>query len=423
MLIKEVHNLLWYYSIVLLCLFAIVSSDSLSAQTVYTDQDILQSAVRKHEAKLKNLNTQQKLSLPKKQLIDQMEFRTEFNELDFDQQEYLFRMRFRKDKVRKLQNELLELQRDLIVNKSKSEIDDGSERIFKSIIALYFNQELDSLMTYKLKLLEDKNSIATTLLLTDDNVDFNDALKIKERQSEISKELYDLKWQKENVLNILGISDETFRLDIRRLIAVEALSKVTENALSLEELHPDLSTFEARMDITAKERQLEEVDTETLLRFAQIKYEADDKQSLERELSFGLGFTLPFKKVNENELAKLELDQIELRLEKQETLLDIAAETEEENIELINRISKYQYLVQLFGEENLAQLKTEYLRSERVEAMPLINLELMLIDRQIELLESRQEIYMQYITTLERTGALQFSKNTNWLNQGLSPIE
>ena len=260
-------------------------------------------------------------------------------------------------------------------------------------------------------------------MLSDQSVNFNDALKIKEREFEMQKALYELNWQTESILNNLGFSESTPRLNIINLINIERLTEVVQNAILLRDLHPDLSTYEARMNILEKERQLELEDTQTLLRFAQLRYKADNDFSLERELSLGLAFNLPYRNVNKLNLAKLELDQIEQNLEKQETLLDINTQTDQEINELSNLIKKFSYLTQLFEEENLDQLKTEYLNTERVEALPLINLELMLIDRQIELLKSQKDIYLQYISALDETGALEFSKNTNWLDQELRPIQ
>lgn len=417
------HILDWPQSMILLFLIGLTVSSDLAAQSVYSDQDILLLAMQKHEANLQNLNDQTELTLPEKQWIDQMEFRTEFNELDINEQEYTLRLRFRNDKVRKIENELLTMKRSLLESESNINIDDGAEDVYKNMISLHFNQELDSLITYKLALLKDKNSVATTLLLSDQSVNFNDALKIKEREFEMQKALYELNWQTESILNNLGFSESTPRLNIINLINIERLTEVVQNAILLRDLHPDLSTYEARMNILEKERQLELEDTQTLLRFAQLRYKADNDFSLERELSLGLAFNLPYRNVNKLNLAKLELDQIEQNLEKQETLLDINTQTEQEINELSNLIKKFSYLTQLFEEENLDQLKTEYLNTERVEALPLINLELMLIDRQIELLKSQKDIYLQYISALDETGALEFSKNTNWLDQELRPIQ
>jgi len=417
------HILDWSQSMILLFLIGMTVSSDLAAQSVYSDQDILLLAMQKHEANLQNLNDQTELTLPEKQWIDQMEFRTEFNELDINEQEYTLRLRFRNDKVRKIENELLTMKRSLLESESNINIDDGAEDVYKNMISLHFNQELDSLITYKLALLKDKNSVATTLLLSDQSVNFNDALKIKEREFEMQKALYELNWQTESILNNLGFSESTPRLNIINLINIERLTEVVQNAILLRDLHPDLSTYEARMNILEKERQLELEDTQTLLRFAQLRYKADNDFSLERELSLGLAFNLPYRNVNKLNLAKLELDQIEQNLEKQETLLDINTQTEQEINELSNLIKKFSYLTQLFEEENLDQLKTEYLNTERVEALPLINLELMLIDRQIELLKSQKDIYLQYISALDETGALEFSKNTNWLDQELRPIQ
>ena len=386
----------------------------------YSSSDLLQSAKRKHESNLAQIKAQNELSLPEKQWIDQMEFRTEFNELDLNQQEYLFRMRFRNDKVRVLQNELLTMQKTLLEQESVESIDDGAEQIYKHIVSLYYNLQRDSLTMYKLKLLTDKNAVESTLFQTDVKANFNDVLKIKERQIEIKKQIYELQSEKETALITLGITDTTSPIQVSELISLPALEKVIS---SQQDYYADQNLYESRLAIIQKEYELEQQDTETLLRFAQLKYKANDNQGIPRELSLGLGFTLPYKQVDKNNLAKLELEKIEEQFKQQEEQISIEGEIVEEKIELEKLIKKYNYELQLYKEENLNQLKEEYLRSERVQAIPLINLELMIIDRQLQLMDIQEDIYQQYISTLDRYGVLDFRYNTNWLDQSLRPIE
>ncbi len=386
----------------------------------YSSSDLLQSAKRKHESNLAQIKAQNELSLPEKQWIDQMEFRTEFNELDLNQQEYLFRMRFRNDKIRVLQNELLTMQKTLLEQESVESIDDGAELIYKHIVSLYYNLQRDSLTMYKLKLLTDKNAVESTLFQTDVKANFNDVLKIKERQIEIKKQIYELQSEKETALITLGITDTTSPIQVSELISLPALEKVIS---SQQDYYADQNLYESRLAIIQKEYELEQQDTETLLRFAQLKYKANDNQGIPRELSLGLGFTLPYKQVDKNNLAKLELEKIEEQFKQQEEQISIEGEIVEEKIELEKLIKKYNYELQLYKEENLNQLKEEYLRSERVQAIPLINLELMIIDRQLQLMDIQEDIYQQYISTLDRYGVLDFRYNTNWLDQSLKPIE
>jgi len=407
-------------------LVAQVTNADKQIQAVYktiSSKELLQTAKRNYETNLTKMKMESELSLPEKQWIDQMEFRTEFNELDLNEQEYLFRMRFRNDKVRVLQNELLKMQNELLEKESIENIDDSAEEIYKQIISLYFNLKRDSLVTYKLNLLTDKNNVESARFQSDETANFNDVLKIKERQMMIKKQLYNLKWEQDATISLLGISDTTSALQIGQLISLLELERIVTNDDSLQDFYPDQSLYESRLAIIQKEYELEEQDTETLFRFAQLKYKANNNRPLEREFSLGLGFTLPYKRVDKNELAQLELEKIEEQFKYQEEQLSVETEITEEKLELEKLIKKYNYETQLNKEENLSQLKEEYIRSERVQALPLINLELMIVDRELQLMDIEEEIYLQYISTLDRYGVLDFRFNTNWLDSGLRPIE
>ena len=74
-------------------------------------------------------------------------------------------------------------------------------------------------------------------------------------------------------------------------------------------------------------------------------------------------------------------------------------------------------------EENLPLLKEEYLSSNQVAPLPLLNLELMIVERRIELLLIEEEIYLQYINTLDNIDALRLENNVNYLDANLAPIE
>jgi hypothetical protein len=47
----------------------------------------------------------------------------------------------------------------------------------------------------------------------------------------------------------------------------------------------------------------------------------------------------------------------------------------------------------------------------------------MIINRKIELLEMEEEIYQQYINTLDNIDALKFENNVNYLDERLAPIQ
>jgi len=358
-----------------------------------------------------------------KMWIDQMEFRTEMNELDLSEQEYLFRMRFRNDKVRQLQNQLFKMQVSYLENENKVNADDGAQEIYEHIVNLYFNQRLDSIYTQKLDLINDKNKLETAIFKNDQSLNFNDILKIKERAKEIQLQQYDIKLERAHILENLAIAEDKTKFDNQNIIGIQNITEVIEQLKLKTEGHPNLSLHQDRLALLEQEYRIEENDKENILRFAQIKYKDDDKLSLEREFSLGIGLTIPYRSINEANLTKIELERIEENYEQQERVLDMQNELREEKNELQNLIEKHSFLVEFIKEENLALLKSEYLRSQQVAPLPLINLELLIMDRQLELTLIEQEIYQQYIETLDSIGALRFSNNTNYLDRNLSPIE
>ncbi len=409
--------------LVVYLLFVGIPAQEIFAQKTFTAQDILQSAIRNTEAANAKNTVDTEINLADKQWIDQMEFRTELNELDLRQQEYTFRMRFKNDKVRQLQNQLYEMQLSLLESENKADADDGAQEIYEAIINLYFNQELARISEQKANLIKDKNKLETTLFKNDQKLNFNDILKINERAKDIQMAIFDINIERQKTLESLAIVDDQAILDLSNLIDIATLSTTVDRLQIKTEDHPALSLHQDRLALLEQEYRIEENDKDNLLKFAQIKYKDDDKLRFERELSFGIGLIIPYKTTNQSNITKIELERIEENFKQQERILGMQNELGQERQSLRNLIKRYEFLEAFIQEENLELLKTEYLASQQVTPLPLINLELMIMDRQIDLMLVKQDIYLQYIDVLESIGALRFSNNTNYLDRKLAPIE
>jgi len=362
------------------------------------------------------------VDLPARQRIDQMEFRTEFNELDFEQTEYTFRVGFRNDKIRRLQNQLYQMQLNYLDTEHEYSMESDAESVYKGIVAWHYAQVRDSLLRQTTNLLEDKNKLELALFQNDNKVNFNDILKINERNKEIKMNIFDARLSKTETFAALGIQDTSARLDQANWISISTLIDVVEGLESGLVNHPTLQLQTERISLLNQEYLLEESDVDNILDFVQLKYKIDDKQPIEKELSLGVAFLLPYKRTNTANLAKIEIEKIEETYKERQLLYELRTELEEESQELNILIERYNFLMQFAEDDNLQSLKETYLESEQVSPLPLVNLELMLTERRLDLIIVEQEVYLQYIRTLGNLGMLRLSMNTNYLDEELAPI-
>ncbi len=392
----------------------------LYAQKAYSSQDILQEGIRLMESDQSAIPS---MKLPSKQLIDKMEFRTEFNELDLQQQEYTFRLSFKNDKLRQQQNKLYKMQLDQLSRESELNQDDQAELYYEQLITWYFIQKKEPLYQQKSRLISDKNKLEMALFLDDKTLNFNDVLKVNDRLLDIQLQLYELDNDKLGVFEALGIQDTTALLSDNNWISIDRLQSVINQQNSTLDSHPELGLQADRIALLNQEYIVEENDINSIFDFAQLRYKADDKLPIEREISLGVSFFLPYKRVNQANLTEIEIEKIEELIQQNEIETRLQKDLLSESTRLKELLRKYDFLNSIVEKENLPLLKEEYLTSDQVSPIPLINLELMILNRRLELLDIEEDIYRQYIEALQSIDALRFNNNINYLDEVLTPIE
>lgn len=415
----SLSSLLTYMRLISVFLILTLCASIAKCQQTYSSQSILQEGILAFE------NAQSDIAspdLPSKQWIEKMEFRTEFNELDLEQQEYTFRLSFKNDKLRQEQNKLFEMQLTQIRNESKLNRDDHAQVYYDGLVAWYFVQKKQPLYTQKARLIQDKNKLEMALFRDDQNLNFNDVLKVNDRLKEIELQLYTLSQGKFNLLNGLGITDTSAVLNQANWISITQIKEVIAALDNLIQAHPDLGIQDDKIALLNQEYIVEENDKDNILDFAQIRYQVDDKLPIERELSLGVSIVIPYKQVNQANLTEIEIEKLEEEIKQKDIINALQAELDSERLELLQLLQKHDFLTNFIAKENLSLLKQEYLASDQVAPLPLLNLELMIMDRNIELLELEEEIYRQYINTLDNIDALRLENNVNYLDSNLAPI-
>ena len=411
---------IWLVTFIILA----ISVRTLLAQNpYYTPQSILQDAIRAVENNTAQDQMQTDVDLPTRQTIDQIEFRTEFNELDLEQTEYTLRVGFRNDKIRRLRNQLYQMRLNFLENDYRYSVEDSAESLYKNIVALHYLGVKDSLYLQNTSLLEDKNNLEMELFQNDDRLNFNDILKINERNKNVQLLLFDARQSKSEILQSLLIEENNALFDKANWITISSIKEVINGLKNKLINHPSLGLQADRINLLNQEYLLEENDKDNILDFVQLKYKIDDKEPIQKELSLGVAILIPYKRTNTANLAKIEIEKIEENYKQREIINELNSELDDEAKELISLIERYEFFLQFIEDENLQSLKEKYLASEQVSPIPLVNLELMLTERRLDLISLEKDIYMQYISTLANTGLLRLSTNTNYLDDGLAPIE
>lgn len=342
--------------------------------------------------------------------LEEIEFRTETRDFDFDRQSYTLRFTPSNKKVRAAQNNLAQhyLDKAAIDRKNYNfkfveqayedwiELYSYAERlkIFKNLLAIYTDIEkvllqLGKKEELKVKdLLEVKSDITTTKI-TIQTLESAQQELLAKQQADFS-----------DLISIQQIKDN--------LLATP--EKGTAHLLSTQQKNIEASAIETEM-------ALEVADQKRFLDFFQIEYRGPHSDEIRERFSIGAGLKIPFKGSNQLKLEELKVEQALLQEEYKLDLAQFKAEVAQEQKQLKALISEYHISKDLI---QLQQKQAEELIIKLVAregSTPLVQLyhQIEQGKQALNLVKLKTDIYEQYIRYLVVTEALFATPFQNYL--------
>lgn len=408
----------------ILAVFLLFLSAPLSAQNTISSSQVLSSSkneltVLLEDKKidfLKNTNHNMPIS-------DELEYRTELDEMNFQEQEHTLRWRFTGIKERKAQKKY----HQATINLHETEKQLVFEEILfdrYSTLVNYFHQKKEINIRQQQQLvLEDKLNIMRTLASQTTDFDIEDLIRAEDDWHELQVDIFELQEQISSIENRFSKKLNYFTntpIDTNGLLNIKQLQSITNQFSDTSIFNLGISERQARIDHTAAEYNLEKAEAQQTFDFLQLRYQdRDQKLSIEEEWSLGIGLQIPLKNANRLRLNELELQRIEDEnrlLNYRENLAKRIIQTKRD---LAFLFAQYELVQQQLENSHAKYSFGEYRKLYGSEPLALLNMKESLLKREMTLIRIEEDIFREYIRLLDLTGVLYEVPLRNYLLKGL----
>lgn len=407
----------------LLCLF--LNATSLFCQDIFTTSDIL----RKNLPSDKNLPYLDNLSFLKNDakglpLLENFQFRTEVNEFEFQQQEYLLRFNLNSTDERKAYDRILSANRAIYELKQEEYIGDIMQDVYSAMVDYYFDSRKLELVRGNLDLLRDRRTVLTKLISNADNVNINNWLSNQDDIIEESSDSLALRLSLENIgSKYFSAKTQNASLSLDDFITIEKIEEIVNSLLTDLEPNTALKLAMAQEYSAKAEYDLEKAETSKWLDFFQVRYQSDRDVSFQKELSFSSSINIPTKSTNRakrNEAALKLWDRKYNRILEQEKINN---NLYSDILKLSSAIKKYKELELLVSSQKLEETYVDYLEVGTVSPLVLLGLKENINKYQSKLLNDEENIYDIYVDILRNSALFVNSPIKNYLSQNIDVLK
>lgn len=353
------------------------------------------------------------LSDPKFPLIEEYVFRTETRDLDFEQQEYTFRLSPSTPKIRKAQKELYEHINQGVPLDEEKLFCDQIQWVYRDWLSLYtINQNKNIIKDWE-SLLSDKRKVYDKLANSLD-FDFEKLVRLEIAKSEIQIIKDEIEIDEQIIRKKYGI--ENAELDFTDFVSSDQIG-IRLNELSNSNLAPIDEKAAYELESIARELALEEAEKKQYFDFAQVKYVGPHEDPFRERFSIGVGIKLPTSgnqkiKIRELEMKQNEI-QKELNLDQEQQELKQKLATEKLQIRL-QKFELYQSTIQK-ERSQLKNISALVSQKQGFNPLPIIEIEERYIKNQLKLLDKQTDLISSYLLFLEDSQLLCTAPFKNYL--------
>jgi len=404
-----------YRSILILFFIALLSLD-LEGQRVWTVDQLLDLNLIEDELPYqKNLNfiNNEAKGMP---FVDRYEFRTETDEMEFERQQYQFRVKFNSSDERKAYDQILSANKDRYSwLQAQFELEVWEER-YKNIIDLYFYQKEMDLLGQDLELLSDKKKVLKKILDNETQVDVSEWISNEAEIFDVLSDSLELELKKKGILQkLFGRVGQIIELDVFNFIQIQSINRIVAEVENVATQHPDNALVMAEEKLAYAEYNLELAEANRWLEFAQIQYKSDDDVSFQKEISLGTSITIPYKnnnRVKKNDAA-LELleKKYEANIEEEENKKGLFLE-EAKIKSLFEQLDDFKVMRE---NQKLDSMFESFSEDKIVSPLVLIGLKRSILRNAKNQMDIEKDIYESYINILTKKAAFLKVPRINYL--------
>jgi hypothetical protein len=351
-------------------------------------------------------------------IVESYEFRTESDEFVFDQQEYLIRIDLNSSDERKAYDRVLATDRAIYSLMQDEYISDIIERDYRTLVDCYFDFAELEFVKDRLEMAKDKRTVLARLLSNADEVNINNWLSNQNDIISLVNDSLDLE-QSLSSMKSLFFEDENIQLNFNDFISIEKLNEVVESYL-IDGGANISSKLAAIEEVKAKaEYALEEAETNKWLQYLQLRYQADNDLSFQKELSFSSSINIPTKATNK-------VKRNEAALEVWDKKYDRIIEEEKNNrvfnsniLKLNSLVVQYNTLKKIIDDQKLDETYNEFLELGSVSPLVLLGILKNINRNESKQLDAKKKIYEVYLDLITNSPLIIKEPRINFLSDNL----
>lgn len=345
--------------------------------------------------------------------IEEYELRTETHDFNFNRQEYTLRISPISGKEkRSIQAiyELINIKPNFELLELRCENLTDINRDWLTLFLLQRN--LDVLYQME-KILQDKQLVYRRLL-AGHSISFQKVIELETDLTDLSISIHDLEQSLDRIIDHYGLPADS--LFFGNFLSIEQIKTIMNTPKQSEEIMEPRLAYEKEM--IQKEIEYEQAKNKRWIDFAQLRYNGSPDDPLKERLHVGVGFRFPTSadrklKLNELTVEKMMVDdESELRIQERNQ------ETKILSAEVNFAIENLNHFVQSIQDERdqLQDLGERYARQAGYDPVLLLEIEERHLKNQLSILERKEDIFIDYIKWLLRTGRICSGDKLNFLS-------
>ena len=347
----------------------------------------------------------------KPSLIEEVEFRTETDEFDFDRQRYALRFTPSSVKVNNSMKDLLnayEAKFDYFVSENRKDSIHASYQTAITVYKYYLEEELQKKL---LTVLEDQDLVYQKLLDAKSSYSVR-WLDVKKEISELKSDLL----EKSRRLSFYNQGNAI--IDWSYIIGIDEIKETLEDVTLDMTLGLENDRYNVEQDILDKEIKLEEAEADDFFDFLQMEYRGPSINPWDERMSVTAAFRLPVKDNQKKlKIAELRNEKMELDYRLSNRQLRAKEEIREVYEDLVVMIDVYELELSSLEEikSNSQKISNTYRTHTDVDPLFELQQKEMIYKQEISLARLRGRIVDTYIDLLSTKQMLYLQPFKNYL--------
>ncbi len=347
--------------------------------------------------------------------IEEYEFRTETNDFDFQEQEYVLRLSPSTARKRKAQARLYSLLQARPDVELQAAFCDKSAQVHADWLSLYIIdiqlKQLDALN----KNLEDRSRVYEKYMGIY-KFDFQKLVEIEQNKTDLNLKQFSLNKERAYILAKYNLGLQEF--DFSKFITTDDILETLANDKRM--VHSNNLIEDAyKLDMINAEIDLEKAEQSQILDYVQLRYSGPHDDQFKERLSIGMGIRLPNDGNRKLKLKELQLDYDRILADQEMDKQDAEYKYLEIKQELQESLEVYNYYQEQIQKERsqLKNLSAKITAEEGYNPISILDIEERAISNDVERIEILEDILFDYLDYLIRSEKLCSSELNNFFEK------